>query len=433
MILEIINTLANTSSTLEKLEILQKNKCNATLKNVFRLTYDLKIKFWIKKRPSINNDLKEEKISIDYALKEIESKICSRYCTGNAAIQFISDLLSCLDEDAQEVIYRILERDLKCGVNIKLINKVWKDLVNQYPIMLCSKYDSKTEKNINIEKGVFFQKKEDGGRINLEFEYGKFISATTRNGNILDLSCFNDYTINVYDRVILDGELLYAPKGVIADRKIGNGIITKAIRNTIKQEESADLIFVCWDCIPYDDFLKEICNISYIERFELVRQAIPSDSKVYKIVQTERVFSKYELIEKYKRNISLGYEGGILKTFDSIWEPKRSKFNLKLKAEDTFDAVITKVIVGTGKNNNRLGSFEIQSSDGIIVSNVGTGFTDEQRIEFFTTDMIGKIISVKYNQLIQDKDNSWSLFLPVFDCIRYDKDVANSFDEINSK
>jgi len=430
MILEIIDQLANTSSINQKLEILSVNKNNQTLKDVFRLAYDPKIKFWIKIRPAIADTIATEYTALCNVLETIESVICTRTITGNAAIEFISNQLSLLTQSDQEVLYRILERDLKCGVNAKLINKTWKALVREYPIMLCAKYNSKTEKAIDFKDGVFFQKKEDGVRINLEFDNGKFVSAITRNGNLLDLACFNNYPIYTQERVILDGELLYVPNGRIADRKIGNGIITKAIRNTIALEESKQLIFVCWDCIPYNDFIQEKCLLKYKQRFERLQKIIPEDSAVYKIVQTEKVFSKFELIEKYKRNISLGYEGGILKTFDSIWEPTRSKYCLKLKAEDSFDAVITAIVEGTGKYLNKLGAFEIQSSDGIVVSSVGTGFTDKQREEYFTNEMLGQIVSVKYNQLIQAKDNTWSVFLPVFDCIRYDKTTANSLDEI---
>jgi hypothetical protein len=43
-------------------------------------------------------------------------------------------------------------------------------------------------------------------------------------------------------------------------------------------------------------------------------------------------------------------------------------------------------------------------------------------------DIVGKIITVKYNEVIQDKNkDKKSLFLPIFEEIRLDKTVADQF------
>ena len=62
--------------------------------------------------------------------------------------------------------------------------------------------------------------------------------------------------------------------------------------------------------------------------------------------------------------------------------------------------------------------------------NVGSGFTDEQRVLFFTDEMLDKIVAVEYNEKIVDKHGKMSLFLPVFVSLRFDKNTANNEEEL---
>ena len=179
--LNILNELAATTKTNEKLAILQKYESDHLVATVFRLAYSPTIKYWIKKRPE-PVDVHVGSVSDLYtALLRLVHDIAEREITGNAAIEFVGGLLYNLNPDDREVLYRIIERDLKCGVNVKLINKVWKDLIPEYPVLLCGKFNEKTEKNIKYP--ALFQCKMDSSRINLEFDNGKFVSASRVDDN----------------------------------------------------------------------------------------------------------------------------------------------------------------------------------------------------------------------------------------------------------
>jgi hypothetical protein len=54
---------------------------------------------------------------------------------------------------------------------------------------------------------------------------------------------------------------------------------------------------------------------------------------------------------------------------------------------------------------------------------VGSGFNDDQRNQ--GDELVGKIVAVKYNAKIVNKQGEVSLFLPIFIEIRNDKDVAD--------
>jgi hypothetical protein len=114
-----------------------------------------------------------------------------------------------------------------------------------------------------------------------------------------------------------------------------------------------------------------------------------------------------------------------------IWEDKRSKDQVKFKAELECDLMIVGWEEGTGKNKGRLGALICESADGAIRVNVGSGYTDEQRQEYVVDYVVGKVATVKYNARIQDKaGNVESLFLPTFIELREDKRIADDSKRI---
>jgi hypothetical protein len=431
MLLTLLNTLAETSSTNDKLALLKTFETSELVTNVFRLAYNPRIKFWIKKRPEFNSVVENSDLTLYPALIQLIDTIADRKLTGNAAIEFVGNLASRLNENDREVLYRVIERDLKCGVNVKLINKVWKDLIPEYPVLLCGKFNEKTEKNIQYP--AIFQCKMDSSRINLEFDC-KFISATTRNGSVLSISCFDDLTVPFADRCIIDGELMWRyPDGRVAERKVSNGYVTKAVRGTITPEEEKGLYVVVWDWIPYDDFSMEICQIPYSERLNVVESLGELGEDRLQVVETEIVNSREEVMEKYQRNLERGEEGGILKSINGIWEAKRSKYQLKLKAEDPADLLVVGYTLGTPGTqfDGMLGSLICQTSCGQLEVGVGSGFKHKRGERDNPESYVGKIIQVKYNCIISSKgSDKKSLFLPIYDGIRDDKTTANSLEDL---
>lgn len=429
--LNLLNQLAATSGTNDKIALLKSYADDPVVRTVFEFAYNPRIKYWIKKRPSVspNNDIAIDLIG---ALSNIKVNICNRELTGNEAIEFVSMILGKLPVDDQEVLYRIIERDLKCGVSAKTINKVWKDLIPEYPVLLCSKFNEKTEKNIKYP--WILQCKMDSCRISLEFDGGKFVSATTRNGNILDISCFDDIEIATHERCILDGELMWRhPDGRVAERKVSNGYVTKAVRGTITAEEAEGLYVVLWDYIPYGDFLNEYCSVGYTTRFKFVGLAVPSNQTKLQIVESEIVNSREEVMQKYQRNLERGDEGCILKAMDGIWEAKRSKYQLKLKSELTADLKVISFEYGTSGTQfeGMLGSLICETECGRLRVNVGSGFKHKRGERDNPESYVGKIIEVKYNCIITNRDSDIkSLFLPIYVGVRDDKNTANTLEDL---
>ena len=117
------------------------------------------------------------------------SILSSRTLTGNAAIAQLTLTLSAISENDAKVIERIIQKDLKCGVNTSTINKVWPNLIPEFPCMLCSPFEQKL-----VDKIVFpaiVQKKEDGMRFNAIVKFDRDLKGTvefrSRNGKEITL------------------------------------------------------------------------------------------------------------------------------------------------------------------------------------------------------------------------------------------------------
>jgi len=115
--------------------------------------------------------------------------------------------------------------------------------------------------------------------------------------------------------------------------------------------------------------------------------------------------------------VNAGYEGAMYKA-DEPYRFKRSSALLKIKKFDTIDATIVGFEEGAGKYEGRLGALVIQLDDGTNV-NVGSGYTDAQRSDFWDRQakFKGKTAEVQY----QNKTTKGSLRFPVFRQIRDDK------------
>lgn len=426
---EFFNDLAANSSRNYKIAQMEAHKDDELLKEIIRLATDPFTNFWIRKIPAYDSNkvpLKTELALIVDAL----SALSNREVTGHAGIAHLTTLLEECTPDDAKVIERIIQKDLKCGVSTSP-NKVWEGLVLEYPCMLA---EPCTEKLLaKIKYPAFVQKKEDGLRFNAAVINGK-VTYFARSGKPIELHGALDAEFIAMagnSNIVFDGELLIKRNGKILSRKEGNGIINKAIKGTISAEEANQVVAQLWDYILFSEFQKEVWNKPYSERLTLLTSAIDhTEPTKIALVENHLVRSFDEAYEIFLKYLANGDEGIILKNREGIWENKRSKNQLKFKQELTADLRIIRMVEGTGKYVGMLGAVECESSDGIIKSYVGSGFSDEQRKNFWDEDITGLIAEIKYNERICNKKGEQSLFLPIFTFIRHDKTIANSSKEI---
>jgi DNA ligase-1 len=136
----------------------------------------------------------------------------------------------------------------------------------------------------------------------------------------------------------------------------------------------------------------------------------------YDVLSGSEILQSVSSLDKIARDG--GYEGLVIKNASSFYEYKRSKSWLKYKAMKEDDFIITGFIEGKGKYEGTLGAIQVESKDGIIKSEVGTGFSDVQRDHIWENQefFIDNLVKVKYQEVTKD----FSLRFPSFIEIRND-------------
>lgn len=422
-ILSILDEISSDPSKNAKEALIYRERNNNLLVKVFSATYNTMITYGIKKIPEYRSG--PARITLDIGI-DFLSKLSSRELTGHAAINALTNVLEHLSSDDAEVLSRIVSRDLRMGCSASTINKIHPGLIPTFDVLLCNSDTS------GINYPAFGQLKGDGMRCHLFYD-GAHAYAVSRNGKpILVGDHFDSIAKNkMKPGETWDGELICYRDGKLLDRKTGNGIINKAIKDTITKTEIEMIHFMVWDIVDFTSTIKYKARFNELSsRFQL-DEMLSSDLQLFLLCPTEIVNDEAEALSFYKRMRAMKFEGAVIKNFDLLWEGKRVKGAGKMKAVEEADLKIVGIIEGEGKYVGMLGAFSCETSDGVIRVNVGSGFSDKQRKEFFDASYIGKICAVEYNEKIHDKKTGeWSLFLPRFVEVRVDKDFANSFDEL---
>lgn len=424
-ILTQLNNIASVSGN-EKLNLLKEYINSPTgplLEKVFHATYTSEINFYI--RPStFHHSGTSGQLSLNDAIDCVINKLSTRALTGNAAFEYYMSLTRIMTSDDAEVLNRILNRDLRCGVSTTTANKALTKPIPTFSVMLCGKNEEKNVRKINFKTKPFVQLKSDGLRIIVTVSDNGTVMFRTRNGKELQFPSMVDQ-FKQFTGFAFDGEAIVKRDGEVLDRKTGNGILNSIQKGDMEFEP--DVVLVLWDMIKLDDFLQGYSKEPYESRFNNLEKAIGNLSRVV-LQESYRVDSVKEVNDLFNKMLERGEEGIILKDSQAPYEAKRVNHQLKYKAELEADLVITGFEEGSGKYEGTLGAILVESADKKVKVSVGTGLSDDMRKYIWDNkeSILGKIAAVKYNEVITSKGkDTKSLFLPVFLEIREDKDTAD--------
>jgi DNA ligase-1 len=127
----------------------------------------------------------------------------------------------------------------------------------------------------------------------------------------------------------------------------------------------------------------------------------------------------HDIMRRYANDaVIAGFEGIMIKKLTAPYECKRSSFWMKWKPVITVDLTIVGFEEGTGRNVGRLGALICEGVDDgrKIRVNVGTGFSDAQRVEYWDSRdiLLGELAEVEADAVTQNQDGSYSLRFPRF-------------------
>jgi len=460
-VLEKLNALKKASKSTDKKTLLKEYLEDIAFAKVVKYALDQSLHFKIKELPQPSEEAKNAKGNTTFALLD---KFAKKRGVTDKEKQQLADIAYFFDEwDGWEVVKRIVNKDLKCGVGAKTINNVVPDFLTIYPYM---RYRSEKHLDACIKYPARVEEKIDSDFINI-FVREDEIEFRTRNGNELvpekealyaDLFDLKD-DLRIKEDAVFHGEMIGVdPKTNKAlPRQTGSGVISKILQETASDEDHECIDFVLWDVVPEKAFFEGLYNVGLEERTERLFSLIEDYNYKYedftlKTPKYQEVDSKEEAIEFAQFFMDEGGEGAVVKNLDGVWKDSSSgtKDGVKLKAEKDCDLRVVSFEYGKegSKYEGCLGNIVCMSEDEKLEVSVGSGFSDAQRgyagvdhegefmwedsvVEALEDEWVGSIVEVKYNAVIESetKDKK-SLFLPRFVTKRHDKDVADTLKKI---
>ena len=387
-----------------------------------RMCLDKLVTFGVKEVPVKDSDNGQGLKWTDFT--EMAELLRTRKLTGHAARDAIQMQMDVATQEQWNGWYRrILQKDLKCGVSEKTVNKVAKTLDKpeyKVPVFECMLAHDAANHEKKVTGTKLLEPKLDGVRCITVIDYeAREVKQFTRNGKLLEnfkhITDALEYYIEEFGRsYVLDGEVV---------SNDFQSLMKQVHRKKDIQAEDARLCL--FDILPLVEFRTGVSVQGQRRRSNMLKTfaGIFKDTKCVEIVpQTEveldTMVGDVEFKDYNAWAIEQGYEGIMIKDPDAPYECKRSASWLKQKPFIEVSLEVIEVEEGTGRNAGRLGAFVCTGIDDgkNICVNVGSGFSDVHRDEFWDNrdSIIGQIVEVRADAITQNQDGTYSLRFPRF-------------------
>ena len=420
---EVIAELESDNSRLVKEAIIRRESESGNLElfRGFRAAYDAMVTFGVKKVEEKKGDGKG--ISPD-AFWKVADELRSRTITGNAAITAVNFLrMNAKEQEWNQWYRRILIKDMRCGTSDSTINKHAAEHFH-VPVFECQlAFDgAKHESKVSGQKLI--EVKLDGVRvITIVYPSGQ-VDQYSRNGK--ELVNFEHVKKQIAKHAI------FFKVPMVLDGEIMSANFQDLMRQVHRKSnvKANDAVLNLFDILPLSEFQEGIGTVSQQNRSAQLRawytplaDHMPNVSILgQELVDLNTNQGRDRFKEINATAIAGGYEGIMIKDLDAVYECKRNVAWLKQKPFIEVSLEVTDVEEGTGKNVGRLGAFVCSGVDDgkLITVNVGSGFSDDNRIEFYRDRnlVVGKIVEVRADAVTQNQDGSYSLRFPRFKCFR---------------
>jgi len=358
---------------------------------------------------------------------ELADALYRRRLTGHAARDAIQLAMGVATKEQWNDWYRrILIKDMRAGFGEKSVNTVAKkEKKTQYsvPVFECMLAHDGANHESKITGKKILLKKLDGVHCLTVVDYqSRTVTMYTRNGKeLINFPHITDYLTTNLDNIarsyVIDGEIMSA-----------------TFQDLMKQVhrkdnvQSSDAVLNVFDIVPLSEFKSGKGSMGQRRRLNFIKEnfsKIFGDSGCIEIVSwievdLDTLVGEVEFKDFNKQMLDQGYEGVMIKDVDAPYECKRTVSWLKQKPFIEVSLAVVGVEEGTGKNEGRLGAIICEGTDDgkFIRVNVGSGFTDDQRIEFWDAkdSLIGQIVEVRADAATrnQDSEDVWSLRFPRF-------------------
>jgi len=413
---------ANASnSTLDKKKVIERYpQCKEIWKYIYDtinyqygVTYDN-----LKKLSSVVAETNEYN-EIITLLKALDNRTLTGHDAVGAVNRFIAE-----NHEHTDLIYNIIDRNLKTRTDTKLINKIFPNTIPVFNVSLCETYNAKAKVDFVKEKW-YASRKLDGNRclifvdndLNVKFfsRSGKeFYTLDVVKSTLLTWAGEKEKEDLIRNKVI-DGEICMVEDGLEDFQKI-----MKYIRK--KNYTILNPKFYAFDIMSMDDFWNEKGTTTFINRLGFLTN-IGFDGTVLTSLPQTLITSTDMFDACAKAANDNEWEGLILRNGDSVYEGKRTRSMYKVKQFIDAEYIIKSVSMGPFRHIDSITGLEVECELLSRVSiehkgnpvGVGSGFSLEQRKMWHKdpNDLLGRTITVRYFEETVDEKGKPSLRFPV--------------------
>ena len=359
----------------------------------------------------------------------LASGLRNRNLTGHDARDAIAEAIKLSTKKEWNGWYRrILIKDLRCGTSEKTINKVVEKKYASYaiPVFGCQLAHDSANHEGKVTGKKLIEVKLDGVRVITIVRSDGRVDMFSRNGK--ELANFPHIVQQISNVIKQKGSS--KSMDVVLDGEIMSSSFQDLMKQVHRKDnvEAGDAILNLFDVLPLADFEKGIYDKDQTTRSSMVKFWVEQNQTLLHSVtyvanelvdlDTEEGQTRYKEINA--KAIAGGYEGIMLKDPLAGYECKRSVAWLKLKPFIEVSLTVVATEEGTGKNVGKMGALVCEGVDDgkAIRVNVGSGFTDLQRDEFWSCRVDGQIVEVRADAVTQNQDGTYSLRFPRFKSFR---------------
>ena len=406
---QFIDNMRSTSSSTEKVGIIKEASPYAH--KALEYAYNPFKQYYVTSKTCIKNSHLKQIHSLD--LFEVLDKLSNREVTGHDAIKLVNGL-------DDESIYKIIDKDLGIRAGAKVINKAIPNLIPTFSVALAKEYDS-----CDWEDGWYASRKLDGVRclavVNNEGEcilysrMGKELTTLNKVKTAIEATGI----INV----VFDGEICLVDEDGNEDFQ---GIMKQLRRKNHQIENPAYMIF---DMLDIKEFNNQKGDIILSERLRTLRSWLENrfiDNTILRYTDQTQISDDSHFDYWNELSSKEGWEGVMLRK-DVSYEGKRTKNLVKVKK--FFDAEYEVVdfdndnheVVRDGKSETikMLAQVWIEHKGHRV--KVGSGWSQEQRLQYMDGSIVGKIITVQYFEETYNDKGGISLRFPTVKVVHGDK------------
>ena len=339
--------------------------------------------------------------------------LANRVCTGHTAIANVNRFIL-ENKQYEDIIYNIIDRDLKMGASTSSINKVIPELIPTFKVALANPYNVK---RVDFQSGDWYgSRKLDGVRCICRKEMNTVTFFSRSGKEFLTLDNLANEISKIGGDFILDGEICMVDKDGNEDFQ---GIM-KQIRKKNHQIENPK--FFVFDQLTLEEFDNKTGVRPLTQRIFHGVATLPKNinSDMLAFLPQEQLTTEEQFTEMAKEAEEAGFEG-IMVRKNIGYEGKRSHNLLKVKKFHDAEYTVLETVNGNIRWTENGKQIERECLSSIIIEHkgcrvsVGSGFSKEQREMYHSSpqDIIGKTVTVQYFEETENQNGGYSLRFPV--------------------